>query len=85
MSTHLNAHLVPPARLMDQVDIFLNIAEDSVDSEFDSGFDDFRPEILHRTIPDFGARSKARASALSRLPAKRSRGLSEVAAEVSRF
>lgn len=79
MSTHINAHLVPPTHLMDQVDIFLNIAEDSVDSEFDSDFDDFTPEMLHRTVPNLRTRPKSAA----RRTAKR--GLAEVAAEVSRF
>ena len=81
MTTQFNAHLVPPSHLVGQVDIFLNIAEDSVDSEFDGDFDDFRPELLHRTIPNFGMRSKG----TSRRPVKKTRGLSEVAAEVSRF
>ena len=72
---------MPPTHLMNQVDIFLNIAEDSVDSGFDSDFGDFRTEILHRAIPDFGMRAKAGA----RRPVKQARGLAEVAAKVSRY
>ena len=80
MSTHLDAHLVAPSHLADQVDIFLHIAEDAVDSGFDSDFDDFRPEILRRSIPDFGMRTRA----VSRRPVRRTRGMAEVAAEASR-
>ncbi|MEO6626034.1 MAG: hypothetical protein ABIN37_14550 [Burkholderiaceae bacterium] len=84
MTTLFNAQLLPPVHLMDQVDIFLNIAEDSVDSEFESDFDDMTPEFMRRTVPNFGSKSKPRSSLAAPRHAKRTRGLAEVAAEVSR-
>ncbi len=81
MSTYLNAHLVTPTHLMDQVDIYINIAQDSVDSGLESDFDDYQPEILHRPIANAG---RSRTATVARRPAKRTRGLAEVAAEVSR-
>ena len=72
---NLNAQFLPRTHLKDQVDIFLNLADDSVESNFDSDFDDLAPEVFRE--------SHARSTSASRRPAKPRRGLAEVAAEVS--
>ena len=79
MITPFSASIRQPVHLIDQVDVLLNLAEEYVD--FDSDFDDLAPKPMSDL--DANARPHSRSSASSRNPARRPRGLAEVAAEVS--
>ena len=83
MTTQFIAVFRQPTHLMAHVDSFLNLAEDWVDSEFDSDFSDLTLEPMPRPTPNEDRAPKRRSTPNPRRPAARSRGLAEVAAEAS--
>ena len=81
MTTQFSAQIRPPVHLIDQVDVFLNLAEEFVD--LDSALDELAPETLPKTDHAVDGGPESRGAPRSRQPAKRPRGLAEVAAEAS--
>ena len=81
MITQFSARIRPPVHLIDQVDVFLNLAEESYD--LDSDLDELAPETLPKTDHAVDGGPESRGAPSSRQPAKRTRGLAEVAAEAS--
>ena len=66
---------------MRPVDVFLNLAEESDD--LDSDLDELESETLLKTDRAVNGGTESRGAPSSRQPAKRTRGLAEVAAEAS--
>ena len=81
MTTQLSARILPPVHLIDQVDVFLNLAEES--DVLDSDLDEWEPENLPKAYRAVNDGPASRGASSSHLPAKRRRGLAEVAAEAS--
>lgn len=81
MTTQFSAPIRPPVHLIDQIDVFLNLAEESDD--LDSDLDDLAPGIPPKIDRAADGGPESRCALSSGRPATRIRGLAEVAAEVS--
>ena len=81
MTNQFSAQIRPPVHLIDQVDVLLNLAEESFD--LDSNLDEWEPETLPKADRAENVEPASRGARSSRKPATRPRGLAEVAAEAS--